>query len=197
MTGTGRSIATMMRRRWRLDKTNDVLTADDRAFLTDLGNKLKTQERLGTAKPVIYQIRERIKELAADPDYADGMALALGEDADVYYEDDIAEAKERLLDEFEWDDAELRVIHEASTLKALADFYETAEITHHYTGYCEVERYTGFFLTNEALQTHVKANRHHYKNPVSYAHYAGFRNPELERLLAIVEKFATVEEVAE
>lgn len=174
-----------------------MLTADDRAFLVDLANTLRTQERLGTAKPVIYQILERIKELAADPDYADGMALALGEDADVYYEDDIAEAKEWLWDWFEWDNAGLRTLCKANTLKALADFCETAGITYHYTGYREVERYTGFFLTREALQTHLEANGHHYKHPVSYAHYAGFRNPELERLLDIVEKFATVEEAGE
>lgn len=182
-----------------MDKVDDVLTADDRAFLVDLANQLKTQERLGTAKPVIYQILERIKDVAIDPDYADGMVLALGEDADVYEDDAIDEAKAWLLDGFDWSDAKLRQIHEASTLSMLADFCEANEVTYHYTGYREVERFTGFFLTHSALQEHLASNGHHYKNPVSYAHYAGFRNPELERLLAIVERFATttVEQVPE
>lgn len=176
-------------------KTLSVLTVDDLAFLTNLANELKTQDRAYTAKPVIYQIMEAKKEVCIDLAYADGPALALGDDATAFYDEDVEGARAWLLDGFDWTAETLDDIRNATSLRELADFCEEHDINYHYTGFRDIETFTGFFLTKAALQRHVEANAYHYTNPVSYAQYAGFRNPELERLLTIIEKFATVAEM--
>lgn len=168
-----------------------VLTADDRAFLTTLANTLKTQDRAGTAKPVIYQILERKQDVGYEEAFADGMALGLGNDGVGFYDDDVDGAKRFLIEHYDVDAGMLSDLH---TLQDVADWCERHDIPAVYTGYRDSETFHGFFLTHAALQEHMQANAYHYTHPVSYAHYAGFRNPELERLLAIVEKFATVDD---
>ena len=168
-----------------------VLTPEDVEFLTALANELKTQDTAGTARPVIYQIMERKKDPCIDPAYADGMVLALGEDGEEFFDEDVAGARAWLLEGFEWTPEELATIDAASSLENLADFCEEHGVPYHFTGYRDIETFQGFFLTLHALRQHVERNDYHYKHPVSYAQAAGWRNPELKRLLAIVEKFAT------
>lgn len=170
---------------------SDVLTAEDWEFLTSLANELKTQDTAFTAKPVIFQILERTQDVGMDPDYADGMALGLGEDCTLFLEKDLAEARAWLREGFEWTPEEIAEIDTASCLKDLAVFSDEHEVAYHFTGYRDAEQFKGFFLTRRALSEHVERNAHHYSNPVSYAQAAGWRNPELERLLGIIEKFAT------
>ena len=175
---------------------SDILTTKDVEFLTTLANELKTQDTACTAKPVIYQIREAKKDVPIETDYADGVALIIGEDGESFYDDDVVGAKESLICtwEFEWD--ERIKLGEAKTLADIAQFCEDIGIRNHYTSYRNTETFQGFFLTKEALLRHLEANRHHYSEPVSYAQAAGWRNPELERLLTIVEKFATTSKEA-
>lgn len=173
-------------------RLTEVLTPEDMEFLTSLANELKTQDTAYTAKPVIYQIMARKKDPGMDPAYADGMVLDLGEDGEEFFDADVAGARAWLLDGFEWTPEALTRLHAASSLEDLADFCEEQDVRYHFTGYREVETFKGFFLTKRALTRHLESNHYHYEKPVtSYAQAAGWRNPELERLLEIVEKFAT------
>lgn len=172
-------------------RLSDVLTADDWEFLTSLANELKTQDTACTAQPVIFQILERTQAVGMDPAYADGMILALGEDCISFLEKDLAEARAWLREGFEWSPEEIAKLDDASCLKDLAEFSDEHGVAYHFTGYRDSEQFKGFFLTRRALTEHVERNAHHYSNPVSYAQTAGWRNPELERLLGIIEKFAT------
>lgn len=95
------------------------------------------------------------------------------------------------LEDFEWTADELAKIHTILCLDDLAAFCDTHDVNYRFIGYRDTETFQGFFLTLRALKQHVAHNDYHYHHPVSYAHAAGWRNPELERLLAIVEKFAT------
>lgn len=167
---------------------SEVLSSDDIAFLVALANELKTQDRGGTAKPVIYQIQEHKKEWGYEEDWADGMDLFIGEQGE-FFDDDVAGAKQFLVENYAVDGA---MLANAETLKDVADICADRDIPATYTGYLDAETYKGFFLTQAALKQHIASNGHHYKNPVSCAQFGGFRNPELERLLAIVEKFASV-----
>ena len=174
---------------------SNVLTTEDVEFLTALANELKTQDRHATAKPVLFQILENKPFIGIDPDFGVGEVLVLGDEGESFFDDDVEGAREWLLDGVDWTDEALKQIQKASTLKELDDFLEESErFSHTLTGYVREETYKGAFLTKKALLEHVKHNAHHYTDPKPYATYV-WRNPELERLLTIIEKFATVEEV--
>lgn len=97
---------------------------------------------------------------------------------------------------WDFDERETAELKEAKTLEYIAQWCAYRDdIRCIFTGYRDTETFRGFFLTKAALKRHVEANHYHYNHPVSCARAAGWRNPELERLLNIVEKFATVEEV--
>ena len=170
---------------------SSVLTPEDMEFLKSLAHELLTQNTAGTAKPVIYQIMERKKDPGIDPAYADGMVLYLGEDSEEFFDKDVAGAQSWLRDD-EWTADELATINAAVCLDDLAAFCERHGVPYHFTGYRDIETFQGFFLTLRALKQHVAHNDYHYHHPVSYAHAAGWRNSELEQLLAIVEKFAAI-----
>ncbi len=179
------------------DPSHTPLTPDDIAFLTSLANALKTQDTASTAKPVIYQILQRKREIGIDPDYSDGIVLSLGDDHEEFDNQDVDRARAWLLEEFAWSPEELERITSASCLEDFADFCEeSGRVNYRFTGYRNIETYSGFFLTQRALLDHVQHNGHHYQHPVSYAQAAGWRNPELERLLRIVEQFASSDSAA-
>ena len=166
-----------------------LLTAEDLQFLRQLAHTLQTQDTAYSAKPVIFQVMEQRRRIPVDPDYADGMCLVLGEDGEEFFEETLDQAKE-FLREAELSLEQEEALNKVSTLDELKDFCDDAGIDdYHWTGYADYERYSGEFLTREACARHISANRHHYCNPQVFARSV-WRNPELERLLAILEKFA-------
>ena len=167
----------------------EVLSPDDVQFLTDLANALKTQDCAGTVKPVMFRVRESKKRIAMDPAYSEGRVLVLGEDGTEFFDTDVAEAKE-FLQEYEFDGKDTGELDGIDTLEGLATFCEEHGIDNfHFTGYEPYEQFTGDFLTRQACEHHIVGNRHHYTDPKVYTDHA-LRNPELERLLTIIEKFA-------
>lgn len=166
-----------------------VLIPDDVDFFTELARALKTQDRAGTAPPVIFRVMETKRRIAMDPACSEGMVLVLGEDGTEFFETDVAEAK-AFLREYAFDNNDRDALDAVDTLSGLAAFCEEKEIPDfHYTGYEHYEQCTGVFLTRAACEHHIAAYRNHYDNPKVYADHA-WRNPEFERLLAIVEEFA-------
>ena len=103
---------------------------------------------------------------------------------------------ECLLDDGDMDESEL----EAKKLEVgeLDDFDEIEEYCNeklhsecYTTGVADDEKKSGFFLTMRALKKHLSENSHHYNNTaISYCDAAGWRNPEMVRLMQIIEKFA-------
>lgn len=166
----------------------NVLTAEDVEFLRKLGNVLKTQDNCGNAKPLFFTIREELKIGGIDLDYSDGAVLVIGDDHDEFY--DLDSAKESIS---EWYDIPIEDMSEHSSLSDLHDFLDKRGIDNTYTGYNNGEKFHNCFLTKRACEQHIRLNHYHYKRPKPYADTA-WRNPEFERLLRIVEKFATVEE---
>ena len=161
------------------------LTDDDLQFLKQLAHTLRSQD---SAKPVIFQVYERGRRILIDPDYADGMCLVLGEDGEEFFEDTLEQAKE-FLGEAELSPEQEDALSKVSTLDELKDFCDDADIDCHWTGYVEDADFHGAFLTQEACERHIAVNRHHYADPIVFT-ASIWRNPELERLLAILEKFA-------
>ncbi len=166
---------------------NNILTEDDFNFLKELGRELKTQDTLYTAKPIFWQIQQKDIVVGVDYDYSEGSCLIIGDEYEMIT--DIVEAKNFLIDNYDISARQLKHINE---LEEIESFCNKREIQCKYTGYIEKEKYDNAFLTRKSLEKHIELNHYHYKNPVRFCS-AAWRNPELQRLLEIVEKFSDVE----
>ena len=174
----------------------NILTKDDIKFLKELAIELKTQDRQYTAKPVFYQIAEQKKIIGIDPDYADNQIVCSYNGDE--WEGEFEEVCDRLAEHFELDtsDEDFQFIKEYGTYDELIEYIEkkTGYDQLYTTGYDYYTEYKNAFLTNKACEKHLKENQHHYDKENSYVYGShAWRNPELERLLEIVEKFADVE----
>jgi len=176
----------------------NILTQDDIKFLKELAIELKTQDRVYTAKPVIYQIREEEIITGIDINYADEICLVdTYDEVKIYKEEDINQLKEHFNDYWQDEEKYQKTLKQINNADSLEEIYEILEINDldefwELTGYIKQHKYSNFFLTKKALDKHVQQNHYHYKNPNYFVSHA-WRNLELQRLLDIVEKFADVE----
>jgi hypothetical protein len=172
-----------------------VLNTEDILFLKSLAKELKTQDRLYTGKPVIYQIREEDYITGIDPQWTDDICLidTYG-DTRIFKSTD--EIKEYFNDHYSDEKYEelLKDINESGDLEVVYEMLEAHDKAEGWvlTGYQKQHKYKNFFLTKKALDNHVKQNHYHYEEPDYFINHA-WRNPELQRLLEIVEKFEKVE----
>jgi hypothetical protein len=167
---------------------SDILTPDDIKFLQELAHEIKTQDNACTAKPIYFSIEQEDREWGIDRECADGMAVI---DADGEDFTDSKELIEWLIKNYTVTEEQVEELSELDDLEDIYDYCEHNKIGNlfAYTGYRNIEKHDGMFLTRKALKQHLDANYYHYKkNAHSYAHCA-WRNPEFKRLLEIVEKF--------
>lgn len=169
----------------------DTLTPDDIEFLRSLANELKTQERGCTATPLFLQVRQKKKVFGIDTAYADDTVLLIGDEYEECYT--VGQAKEMLAESFGVPSEKMNGFE---SLEELEGFCAGRGILATHTGYATHDEFTNCFLTRKGYDQHMQLNEHNYRygsTPEVFIHHA-FRNPELERLLAIVEKFASEEE---
>lgn len=179
--------------------TNNVLTREDLVFLQGLAKELKAQDSRGTAKPLIYKIREEVVVTGLDADYGVGQCL-ISEDGKVYFFDEVCNL---ILSEHpDYDDVYKLAedngleLAEEDYEGMLSLFYELGMDGWQLSHFREEFKFSGEFLTYESAETHLKENRHHYNDTaVIYTAHA-WRNPLLENLVTIIEKF-DIEEVTE
>jgi len=169
---------------------NELLTIEDIAFLKKLANELAIQDTACTAKPVYYSILEKKIAVGIDENYAEGMCLG-GSEGETFLEKEeaIEYVIENHFDEEDDDAEKIEELRGCEDLEEIYNFCDDHGIEMHYTGYNIEETYKEMFLTKAALKEHIRLNHYHYKEPVSFCHHA-WRNPELEKLLTIIEKFA-------
>lgn len=167
----------------------NVLTEDDISFLRDLANELKTQDTDCQRKPVFIQVREPIKQWGVDIDYADGVAVFINDSNREcpYYT--IDEAKEYLENDCEIHPARLL---ELTCFDDIERFCEEEGLEYFIGGFNRDNRFHQAFLTFSAYEQHMSMNRHNYAHGTGSWLDSFYRNPQMERLLEIVEKFADV-----
>lgn len=170
----------------------DLLTDEDINFLKDLAHKRKVQSKDGCADPVFWMIQDEKNNYCEDGGY-----LEFYIDGEVYY-DTYREFDQDYFDEFKKycldyhlaeDREEFKKIEDNDDLYNYLEWYGLENVsvarfdrTHFITDA------TGPFLTKEAAKEHLKDNSHHYsKNARTYG-MVGWRNPEFERLMEIIEK---------
>lgn len=164
----------------------DILNQEDIKFLKEIAHELKTQDRKGTNKPVFYQIRDI--DMRWDNDESNGF-----DDVRIYTEDEetldtLEEMKQYIKNNEEYFSTEdlICTIDELDIDEIISLFEETD--AHISFGHEEVIL-KNTFITLKSAEEHLQSNSHHYSEKVKiYTSYA-WRNPTLERLLEIIEKF--------
>ncbi|OCL28644.1 hypothetical protein U472_00365 [Orenia metallireducens] len=177
----------------------DILNQEDIQFLQDLGRELKEQDNHCTAKPLIFNVYKDDLEFGVDPDFGGSDLYAIVEAADpenAIYSDDIEEMQEFVKDYSYDNDIEIKEINSPDDYK---EFLEENEIEYYISYIRKKKVKENAFLTEKAAWEHVKGNKHHYNRygePKVYCSH-GWRNPELKKLLEIIEKFADLDELEE
>lgn len=173
-----------------------VLTPDDVTFLAALGHALTTQDRACTAKPVFYQVLQDRRRYGLDPNYCDNTVLILGEDdGEEFVPGQELALKYTLLRDYDWKDDDKAALDRAATLEAIYEVCDSRGIIAQYTGYVDDEEREGCWLTLAGVEQHIAAKPYRYQNPRTYTAYCA--DPDLKRLLEIVEKFAGTTSSAE
>lgn len=162
------------------------ITAKELKFLMNFREELSSQDGLGTAKPLIFQISYNKKIFGIFPNNScDGELL-------ISPYGNILESKEEIINEIS------RCCEEPFLLmrdSELSDLEYCKELLEELTGkeykhcyYILENVLEGCFLTRKAAVNHLMQNRHHYpKDAKIYISHA-FENPELENLLKIIKK---------
>jgi len=166
----------------------EILTAEDMEFLRQLANELRTQDTLGTARPVLFQIRELRREWGIDPDFTENEGVLIGDEPVECTT--LADAKTYLV-EHEYGTTEQ--IAALISLEEVQEYCERFDITCTLTGYRDQEVLQNAFLTRSGAEEHLACFGYHYSSGAIYVSHA-HRNPQLARLLQIIEKFATPSE---
>lgn len=170
------------------------LTKEDLTFLKELAKELRTQDTRATAKPLVFKIRETVCVPYKDLYYFNEDVCLIDPDERVYLT--AQEALEALETLYEKDAQALKQLAAnypdmayQEDLRALYDLMEDLELDWELTGYEMEEKVSGSFLTARAAQAHLNENCHHYNSTAHVYCTHAWRNPELEQLLTIVEKF--------
>ena len=174
-----------------------ILNEKDINFLKKLGEELKNQNRLATAKPVFWQVYEFENEYGYDLDYADDICIMIGDEFIPFHS--CKEALKFLLDRYTFTEEEKKqlknIVESNSSFVSFSEieiWCENHNINAVLTGYKEKSKKKNAFLTKKACDKHIKQNPHHYEqgeNTKTFCNHA-WRNPELKKLLEIIEKFA-------
>lgn len=178
----------------------NILNIEEIKFLKELAQKRKTQEKDGCADPVYWMIQDEKNVFSDDGEYSvffydDGN----GELYNTYYEfdrDNLEEFKSYILENFDLDtdDREaLKEVDDNDSLEAFISMYDIDINRRSFTREHFITDMTGPFLTKESCKEHLKDNYYHYsKNARTYG-MVGWRNPEFQKLMEIIEKFDNIE----
>lgn len=165
----------------------EILNKTDMNFLINLAHELKTQDRRGTNKPVIYQILDiNIRWDNMDYDGFDTVKI-------FDYDGELLETLEEMqnyiinnLEVFDLENIDKETIKNYG-IDEIISIYKDSGFNISY-GHYERELKNAF-LTKKSAEEHLEKNKHHYHEKAHVYVSYGWRNQELEKLLNIIEKF--------
>lgn len=177
------------------------LTEENIKFLTTLSTEMREQDSLCTAAPRLWVIRD-VKMIPTSDDYADGYQAFDDDNCEDLYSEDLDEKILLMIEEegievvndfikrnesmnlqisqlTDWDlDMKVELLGLFGNSIRLVPYSEEIFVTDT----------AGSFLTQKAAQEHINANKHHYTDKVHTYCIQSWRNPEIERLVDILEK---------
>lgn len=183
---------------------SSILTINEIKFLKELAHKRKIQEKDGCANPVYWMIQDEKNVFNDDGEYSvffddDGNG-ELYNTYDEFDRDNLEELKKYISENFDLDTDERDSLSEVDDNESLESFISMYDVDINHRSFTRehfISDKAGPFLTKIACKEHLKNNYYHYsKNATTYG-MVGWRNPEFERLMEIVEKFDGIVEVVE
>ncbi len=162
-----------------------ILNKDDLGFLKAMAQELKTQDRRSTSKPVIYNILDI--NIRWDNDCSDGFDTVKIYDKEGDCLETLEDMQDYIIENPEEFDVEEKEAIKSYGIDEIVEIYKESKF---YVSYGHYEKeLKNAFLTMKSAEQHLKENSHHYHEKAHvYVSYC-WRNPELERLLDIIEKF--------
>jgi hypothetical protein len=154
-----------------------ILNKEDLEFLRELAHELKTQDNLCTRKPLVFQIADKRIEWIPTTEIDGEYGVFLNDDWTNYDEESL---REYIKDEYEVD---------IEDFEEMLEFLDEHDIKYTEARGIEKIEYKGAFLTSRAARNHFECNDYHYGADSYVWCDSGWRNPELEKLLNIIEKF--------
>lgn len=172
------------------------ITLDEIDFLKNLQKEMNTQDNFGQADPRYWVIRDFEEVCGQDLNNPDGYILYCTDDfkevcrfqstvfGELCIEKVVDFFTENYSEDFEKKDFE--TVYDVDSLDELLEEkgYENSFSIAEYEIY---PKYSGFFLTHKAAETHLKENAHHYSaNATTYAMTA-WRSHEADMLYRILQ----------
>lgn len=187
-----------------------MISKEDLEFLAELSEEMRTQDNDGQAEPRYWTVRG-IESVPSPDGYGDGLCVycnSLGETVAENLEELIMHFEEECFYELELADIEIKDNNNEygkylitgkdgnTVVNDMDEFIEAMEKygvategeykVYAYNNEYRIYRNT-FFITKNACREHIKANRHHYNEPGTYAMTA-WRSPQVERLWKILKE---------
>ncbi len=167
---------------------------EDLDFLIDLGKELKTQDNLGTRKPLIFRIQdtELVECVQGNEDFKK-IQFDFGDvDTMVFDEDKIERAKEFIKTNYEYifddDNDALDSLNECENLGEIIDYCEDYDVGYEVLYYAKELRYTGEFLTRTAAKEHLRRFRYRYSDEARIYCSCAVENDEITKLTGVLER---------
>lgn len=167
---------------------------EDLDYLVELGKELKTQDNLGTRKPLLFRIQDiEIVECAAGVEDFKKMSFSFGDvDTMMFDEGQIDKAKTFIKSNYENifddDNEALDNLNECTDLEEMIDFcfqYDVDMETRYFT---KELRYTGEFLTRKAAKKHLERFRYRYSDEARIYCSCAVENEEITKLTEVLER---------
>jgi hypothetical protein len=144
-------------------------------FIKNLVHEIETQDNRSTRLPILYVIKETIREYGIEEDYgADGFEWV--KDSETYTWDEIEDEINK--------EQQYNFMFDISSI----DEDDVKEYGFEKVFYRNVERYSdNFFFTQKAAKEHLRINGHNLTKPQDYVIHA-FRNDEIESVIEAMKE---------
>lgn len=165
------------------------VSQEDYEFLKELQHELNTQDTDYQADPIYWSVMEKREVLALEGEgepripYDDGVYSLEELIGDI--NENIEDYDQTIQDEWkECDKTEAYTVADFAAERLGSNVYPDS--IYYVQDEDHISQFSGAFLTKRACQQHIEGNKHHYREPHTYANTA-YRNYELERLLKILK----------
>ena len=177
------------------------MNKEDIEFLKELQHEMLTQDHVCQADPRFWVVIQSVRDYWVDDD-VDGICIFDTYASESVFEGEIEELTNWIKEEFdvvkkcECDNGFLEIICEdeneyfitdISDIRGFLEEYACGQYSIcNYRDRAEIAQDTMFFTIRECKE-HIEANKHHYKNPHTYAMTA-WRSPQVGRLYKILQE---------
>jgi len=182
---------------------NIQMSDEDISFLSNISNKLKTQDNRFTRNPM-FEVRDRVKVWGIDSDYETNGCSIISCDGDIslktIFESDYETEEEAIamLKEHEFSDEQIKEImnfddYNISNLEN-SDVYAIEQLIadmDYKIVYYRIDntKIITYCYTEDAANQFISNNKHNMHDPFVYVNYLDDRNVEMNKIRDIITKY--------